>query len=198
MVTFICQLIFSPPLLSKLKNLAFNSASWKIQLLCAWIKPQWCLIKMYATNHIWLTYTKKPKKVTLSWAEALYAEHRSFRACGWLKLPGPQAQKPLKRENSSKQTGFLHFYLLVLSPLAVSLGGLALQESHLLLQLSSSSWQNWTGGYSRDQMKMQLDPLVLWRAMTDLGELSPEKPRSCTTANYLPPWTYLQLRNWNN
>lgn len=142
---------------------------------------------------------KKTKKVTLSWAKALYAEHRSFRACSWLKVIGASGSKtPLKRENSSKQTVFLHFYLLVPSPLAVSLGGLALQRSHLLLQLSSSSWQNWTGGYSRDQMKMQLDPLVLWRAMTDLGELSPEKPRSCRRANYLPPWTYLQLRNWNS
>lgn len=178
LLTFICALIFSPPFF------CFNSASWKVQLLCAQIKPQCCLIKMYATNCIWLTYMKNRSYSQLSWSIVCRAAFlQGMQMTKVIGASGTKKTEPVKRENTSKQTVLLHSHLLVLSPLAVSLGGLALQRSHLLLHLSFCGWQNWTGGYCRDQMKE--DPLLL--RSRNLGKVSLEKPRFCRTADNLAP-----------
>lgn len=125
-------------------------------------------------------------EVTLSWAEVLYAEQFSFRACSWLKLLGPQAPKRpsclKERTLVSKPSYFIS------TSLFFPLWQFPWEGCHFkgvicsCTFLSFCSWQHWTGGYSRDHMKE--DPLLGSR---NLGEVSSAKSRFCRAPDNLAP-----------
>ena len=126
-------------------------------------------------------------EVILSWAEALYAEQCSFRACSWLKLLGPQAPKRLSRLKEKTLASKLSYFIS--ASLFLPLWKFLWESWHFkggifsCTYLSFCSWQNWTGGYGRDQMKE--DPLLL--RSRNLGEDSSEKLRFCRAADDLAP-----------
>lgn len=138
-----------------------------------------CMPPITFDLHIWKI------EVTLSWTEALYAEQRSFRACSWLKLLVPEApERLLLKRNTSKQTVLLHFTSLFFPLWQFHWEGWHFKGVIFsFAYLSFCGWQNWTGGYTRDQTKE--DPLLL--RSRNLAEVPLEKPRFRRTADNLAP-----------